>query len=58
MTALDNLRYTAALIGIEPGVRDDRIIAALDRVASAMSASSGSAHFLAACGSGSALPKS
>jgi ABC-2 type transport system ATP-binding protein len=32
MTALDNLRYTAALIGIEPGVRDKRIIAALDRV--------------------------
>ena len=32
MTALDNLRYTAALIGIEPDVRDQRIIAALDRV--------------------------
>ena len=32
MTALDNLRYTAALIGIEPDVRDKRIIAALDRV--------------------------
>jgi ABC-2 type transport system ATP-binding protein len=32
MTALDNLRYTAALIGIEPGVRDQRIIDALDRV--------------------------
>ena len=32
MTALDNLRYTAALIGIEPAVRDKRIIAALDRV--------------------------
>ena len=32
MTALDNLRYTAALIGIEPGVRDKRIVAALDRV--------------------------
>jgi ABC-2 type transport system ATP-binding protein len=32
MTALDNLRYTAALIGIESGVRDQRIIAALDRV--------------------------
>jgi ABC-2 type transport system ATP-binding protein len=32
MTALDNLRYTAALIGIEPDVRDNRIIAALDRV--------------------------
>jgi ABC-2 type transport system ATP-binding protein len=32
MTALDNLRYTAALIGIEPGVRDQRIVAALDRV--------------------------
>ena len=32
MTALDNLRYTAALIGIEPDVRDQRIIVALDRV--------------------------
>ena len=32
MTALDNLRYTAALIGIEPDVRDKRIAAALDRV--------------------------
>jgi ABC-2 type transport system ATP-binding protein len=32
MTALDNLRYTAALIGIEPDVRDQRIAAALDRV--------------------------
>ncbi len=32
MTALDNLRYTAALIGIEPAIRDKRIIAALDRV--------------------------
>ena len=29
MTALDNLRYTAALIGIEPGERDKRIDAAL-----------------------------
>jgi ABC-2 type transport system ATP-binding protein len=32
MTALDNLRYTAALIGIEPDVRDKRISDALDRV--------------------------
>jgi ABC-2 type transport system ATP-binding protein len=32
MTALDNLRYTAALIGIETDVRDQRINAALDRV--------------------------
>jgi ABC-2 type transport system ATP-binding protein len=32
MTALDNLRYTAALIGIEPAVRDQRIVDALDRV--------------------------
>ena len=32
MTARDNLRYTAALIGIEPGLRDKRIAAALDRV--------------------------
>ena len=32
MTAHDNLRYTAALIGIEPGLRDKRIAAALDRV--------------------------
>ncbi len=32
MTALDNLRYTAALIGIEPALRDKRIEAALDRV--------------------------
>jgi ABC-2 type transport system ATP-binding protein len=32
MTALDNLRYTAALIGIEPGLRDQRIVTALDRV--------------------------
>ena len=32
MTALDNLRYTAALIGIEPKDRDKRIAIALDRV--------------------------
>jgi len=32
MTARDNLTYTAALIGIEPGERDKRIAAALDRV--------------------------
>jgi ABC-2 type transport system ATP-binding protein len=32
MTARDNLRYTAALIGIEPGLRDQRIDSALDRV--------------------------
>ena len=32
MTARDNLRYTAALIGIEPGERDTRIDKALDRV--------------------------
>jgi ABC-2 type transport system ATP-binding protein len=32
MTALDNLRYTAALIGIERDVRDRRIVTALDRV--------------------------
>ncbi len=32
MTARDNLRYTAALIGIEPRERDKRIAAALDRV--------------------------
>ena len=32
MTARDNLTYTAALIGIEPGLRDKRIAAALERV--------------------------
>jgi ABC-2 type transport system ATP-binding protein len=32
MTALDNLRYTAALIGIEPSQSDQRIGSALDRV--------------------------
>jgi ABC-2 type transport system ATP-binding protein len=32
MTARDNLRYTAALIGIEPAERDGKIAAALDRV--------------------------
>jgi ABC-2 type transport system ATP-binding protein len=32
MTARDNLRYTAALIGIEPADRDRRIADALDRV--------------------------
>ncbi|MBM3530387.1 MAG: ABC transporter ATP-binding protein [Alphaproteobacteria bacterium] len=32
MTAADNLRYTAALIGIEPKERDKRIASALDRV--------------------------
>ena len=32
MTARDNLRYTAALIGIELGERDERIAAALERV--------------------------
>ena len=32
MTAGDNLRYTAALIGIEPAEREKRIAAALDRV--------------------------
>ena len=32
MTAVDNLRYTAALIGIPDGERDKRIAAALERV--------------------------
>jgi len=32
MTARDNLRYTAALIGIEPGESDKKIEAALERV--------------------------
>jgi ABC-2 type transport system ATP-binding protein len=32
MTALENLRYTAALIGIEPAQTDQRIASALDRV--------------------------
>jgi ABC-2 type transport system ATP-binding protein len=32
MTALENLRYTAALIGIEPAEREGRIASALDRV--------------------------
>jgi len=32
MTAVDNLRYTAALIGILPGERDKRIAEALERV--------------------------
>jgi len=32
MTALENLRYTAALIGIEPSDSDQRIASALDRV--------------------------
>ena len=32
MTAIDNLRYTAALIGIPSAERDTRIAAALDRV--------------------------
>jgi ABC-2 type transport system ATP-binding protein len=32
MTGVDNLRYTAALIGIEPAEREKRIAAALDRV--------------------------
>ena len=32
MTALENLRYTAALIGIEPAQREARIASALDRV--------------------------
>jgi ABC-2 type transport system ATP-binding protein len=32
MTAADNLRYTAALIGIEPADRERRIAGALDRV--------------------------
>jgi ABC-2 type transport system ATP-binding protein len=32
MTALDNLRYTAALIGIEPSQSEERIASALDRV--------------------------
>jgi ABC-2 type transport system ATP-binding protein len=32
MTALENLRYTAALIGIAPAERDRRIALALDRV--------------------------
>ena len=32
MTALENLRYTARLIGIAPAEREQRIAAALDRV--------------------------
>jgi len=32
MSAIDNLRYTAALIGIEPNLREQRIASALDRV--------------------------
>lgn len=32
LTALDNLRYTARLLGIEPGERDARIMEALERV--------------------------
>jgi ABC-2 type transport system ATP-binding protein len=32
MTAIDNLRYTAALIGIEPSLRQRRIESALERV--------------------------
>jgi ABC-2 type transport system ATP-binding protein len=32
MAAVDNLRYTAALIGIEPALREQRIASALDRV--------------------------
>jgi ABC-2 type transport system ATP-binding protein len=32
LTAMENLRYTARLIGLAPGERDDRIIAALARV--------------------------
>ncbi len=32
LSALDNLRYTARLLGIEPGERDARIMEALERV--------------------------
>ena len=58
MTALDNLRYTAALIGIEPASATSGSSRRSIASAWATSASSGSARSRAACASGSALPKS
>ena len=58
MTAVDNLRYTAGLIGIPVAERDTRIASALERVGLGDVATSTSATSPAACGSGSGLPKS
>ena len=55
LTAADNLRYTARLIGFEFAEREKRIAEALERVGLAESAEKASrARFRAACGSGSA----
>ena len=58
LTAADNLRYTARLIGFRSAEREKRIADALERVGLPMLPKSASAPSRAACGSGSALPKS
>ena len=59
LTAADNLRYTARLIGLEPDEREEKIAASLDAGrACATSPTSASRPSRAACASGSASPKS
>ena len=59
MTALDNLRYTARADRLRAGERDQRIVAALDRVGLGdVGQQAGRRPSRAACGSGWALPKS
>ena len=59
MTAADNLRYTAGLIGIPVAERGKRIMSALDRVGlDDVADHEGRRRSRAACGSGSALRKS
>ena len=59
LTAADNLRYTARLIGFKAVDREKRIAAALDAGrALGLRGQSASAPFRAACGSGSGSPRS
>ena len=59
LTAADNLRYTARLIGFKAAEREKRIAAALDRVGLCGGRrQSASAPSRAACASGSGSPRS
>ena len=60
LTAADNLRYTARLIGLERAEREERIKASLDAVSGLPDVTDkrGRRPSRAACASGSASPKS
>ena len=58
LTAVENLSYTAKLMGLPFAERARRIAAALARVSCSMSPTSASRRFRAACVSGSGSPRS